>query len=98
MRPPGKYDALRQAEQQAQEGSATSPQSETAAQPDSAQEEPTRPTRHAATFAEYKDNGAPATPQTASFDLAEIGKAAKEREDAANQAKEQDRGKGGNER
>jgi len=91
VRPPGKYDELRQSGQQAEEASAATPQSEAAAQLDSAQDEPTRPTRHPRASADYTVEGAPVVPQN----LAEMARAAKEREDAAVQSKEQDKGKGG---
>ena len=80
MRPPGKYDALRQAEQQAQEARDAAPQPEAAAQLDSAQEEPTRPTRHPATSARYTDGGEPVLPADWARQIAE---AAKARADAA---------------
>lgn len=89
MRPPN-YDALRQAQEQALEAREAISKPEASAQLDSAQEEPTRPTRHPATSARY-DDGGNLDGQAAA---AEIARAAKEREDAAARAKEQDKGQG----
>jgi hypothetical protein len=95
VRPPGNYDALRQAEQQAREVREAAPQPEAATQLDSAQKEPTRPTNLPEGQARYNDIGAPVLPQTTKFDAVEIARAAKERADAAAQAKEQEKGKDG---
>ncbi len=86
MRPPTNYDALRQAEQEAQEARDTP--------------KPTRPTNHPGTTAKFGDDGRPVLPMDTRMDRpaesnpAEIARAAKEREDAAARAKEQDKGQG----
>jgi hypothetical protein len=89
VRPPTNYDALRQAEQQAQEARDT-PSQPNEVQLDSAQPEPTRPTTRPRVSARYDDGGNPDAQAVA----AEIARAAKEREDAAARAKEQDKGQG----
>ena len=94
MRPPGNYDALRQAEQQAREAREAASEPDASAQLDSARDEPTRPPGHAATRARYTDRGEPVLPVETRFDAAEIARAAKERADAA-KVNEQDKGKDG---
>jgi hypothetical protein len=91
VRSPGNYDALRQAEQQAQEARDATPRSEATAQLDSAQEAPTRPTGHAATSAQYTDGGEPVVPVKAKDNWAkQIAEEAKERADAIAQSKGKD--------
>jgi hypothetical protein len=87
MRPPGKYDALRQAEQQAQPARDDGSQAKATAEPYSSPEEPTRPTGHPASPARWTDKGEMLLrPDWAK----EIAQAAAQREAAVDQSKAKD--------